>query len=333
LQTLVTGGGGFVGSHLVRLLLSMGHEVRVLARSPQSTSILEGLKVEVVRGDLTDQDSLKAAVTGCQRVFHCAADYRLWSRNYRELYHNNVDGTDNLLRACQQEGVAQVVYTSSVAAIGIPKAGQPGDEQTPVTLDDMIGHYKRSKFLAQQVAQEYASRGYPVFIVNPSTPVGSHDWKPTATGKIIVDFLNRRMPAYVDTGLNLVAVEDVAMGHWLAAEKGVPGRLYILGHKNLTLREILETLAQLTHRTPPRIQLPYGFVYALAWTENLISAGLLNKEPNIPLEGVKMARKKMWFSHDRAVKELGFKPTSVEQALQRAIDWYCSHGYVKAGRP
>ena len=318
-----------MGSHLVRLLLSMGHRVRVLARSAQSTTILDGLQVEVVAGDLTDRPSLLAAVDGCQRVFHCAADYRLWSRNYRELYRNNVDGTDNLLRACKDRGVAQVVYTSSVAAIGIPGGGKPGDEQTPVCLDDMIGHYKRSKFLAQQVAQQYAQRGYPVFIVNPSTPVGSHDWKPTATGKIIVDFLNGRMPAFVDTGLNLVAVEDVALGHWLAVEKGEPGRLYILGNQNLTLRQILEILAKLSRRPPPRVQLPYGLVYALAWIENLISAGVLNQEPKIPLEGVKMARKKMWFCNDRAQKELGFKPTSVEQALSRAIDWYHSHGYIK----
>ena len=321
-----------MGSHLVRLLLSMGHDVRVLARCSQSTSILEGLPIEVASGDLTDRDSLKVAVQGCQRVFHCAADYRLWSRNYRELYRNNVDGTENLLRACKEQGVAQVVCTSSVAAIGIPASGKPGDEQTPVSLDDMIGHYKRSKFLSQQVALDFAKGGYPVYIVNPSTPVGSHDWKPTATGKIIVDFLKGRMPAFVDTGLNLVAVEDVALGHWLAVEKGEPGRLYILGNENLSLQQILETLANLTHRNPPRIRLPYRFVYGLAWCENLISSGLLKRQPMIPLEGVKMARKKMWFANDRARKELGFKPTSVDQALSRAIDWYSSNGYVKAGR-
>lgn len=322
MKILVTGGGGFVGGHLVRLLVQMGHEVRVLVRNSPAPS-----QVESVQGDLTDKDSLKRAVEGCQRVFHCAADYRLWSRNYRELYRNNVDGTENLLKACKEQKVGQVVYTSSVAAIGIPPNGKPGDENTPVCLDDMIGHYKRSKFLAQQVALEFA-KDYPVYIVNPSTPVGSHDHKPTATGKIIVDFLNRKMPAFVDTGLNLVAVEDVVLGHWLAVEKGQPGRLYILGNKNMTLQQILQALAEITHQQAPTVQLPYGFVYAVAKIENLI-AGALNKEPAIPLEGVKMARKKMWFSSERAQKELGFKPTSVELALKSAVEWYREHGYVK----
>jgi len=331
MQILVTGGGGFVGSHLVKLLLSMGHQVRVLARSPQSVAILKDQPIQVVQGDLTDADSLKAASEGCQRVFHCAADYRLWCRNYRELYHNNVDGTENLLKVCQQQGVGQVVYTSSVAAIGIPANGKPGDEQTPVCLDDMVGHYKRSKFLAQQVALDFARQGYPVYLVNPSTPVGSHDWKPTATGKIIVDFLNGRMPAFVDTGLNLVAVEDVALGHWLAVEKGQPGRCYILGNENLSLQQILQILARLTGKAAPTVQLPYGLVYALAWTENLVTSGLLKRPPLIPLEGVKMARKKMWFSSERAQRELGFKPTSVQHALGRAIEWYHQNGYVKAG--
>lgn len=327
MQVLVTGGGGFVGSHLVRALLAKGHQVRVLARSPKSVEILRDQRFETAIGDLKDRDSLRAAVKGCQRVFHCAADYRLWSLNYRELYENNVDGTENLLRVCKAESVRDVVYTSSVAAIGIPRTGRPGEETTPVTLDDMVGHYKRSKFLAQQVAQEFA-RSYPVYIVNPSTPIGSHDWKPTATGKIIVDFLNGRMPAFVDTGLNLVAVEDVVDGHLLAPEKGQPGRLYILGNQNLTLEQILQKLAVLTQKRAPKVKLPYGFVYALAWAENFVSGRLLKREPYIPLEGVKMAKKRMWFTNDRAVKELGFRPTSVDLALQRAIDWYKAHGYA-----
>ncbi|MFN8613022.1 MAG: NAD-dependent epimerase/dehydratase family protein [Vulcanimicrobiota bacterium] len=327
MQVLVTGGGGFVGSHLVRALLARGHQVRVLARSPKSVEILRDQNFETAIGDLKDRESLKAAVQGCQRVFHCAADYRLWSRNYRELYENNVDGTENLLKVCKDGGVKEVVYTSSVAAIGIPKSGRPGDETTPVRLDDMIGHYKRSKFLAQQVAQDFA-REYPVFIVNPSTPIGSHDWKPTATGKIIVDFLNGKMPAFVDTGLNLVAVEDVVEGHLLAPEKGQPGRLYILGNQNLTLEQILQKLAGLTQKKAPKVKLPYAFVYGLAWAENFVSGTLLRREPSIPLEGVKMARKRMWFANDRAVTELGFKTTSVDAALQRAIDWYRGHGYV-----
>lgn len=329
MPVLVTGGGGFVGSHLVRLLVSRGESVRVLARQSSSTSILEGVPHELVLGDLKDRDSLVRAARGCSRVYHCAADYRLWSRNYRELYENNVDGTDNLIRVCREVGVPDLVYTSSVAAIGIPQGGRPGNEETPVSLEDMIGHYKRSKYLAQQVALEHARDGYPVFIVNPSTPIGSHDWKPTATGKIIVDFLNGKMPAFVDTGLNLVAVEDVALGHILAAERGTPGRLYILGNENLTLRQILERLARLTGRRAPRIQLPYRFVYGLAWVENTLATGLLNREPKIPLEGVKMARKKMWFDSARAVRELGWTPSSVDDALRSAIDWYRSHGYVR----
>jgi dihydroflavonol-4-reductase len=300
----------------------------VLSRSPSSAKTISDLQVEVVIGDLKNPESLKAATQGCEQVFHCAADYRLWSPNYRELYENNVDGTENLLKVCQQNDVAKVVYTSSVAAIGIPKSGQPGDESTPVKLADMVGHYKRSKFLAQQVALDFARSGYPVYIVNPSTPIGSHDWKPTATGKIIVDFLNGRMPAYVDTGLNLVAVEDVALGHLLCLERGQPGRLYILGNQNLTLKQILETLAALAGRRAPKVRLPYPLVYTLAWSENLVTSGLFRKEPHIPLEGVKMARKRMWFSHERAQRELGFQPTSVEQALGRAIAWYRAQGYV-----
>ncbi|MBS2038180.1 NAD-dependent epimerase/dehydratase family protein [bacterium] len=327
MQVLVTGGGGFVGSHLVRALIGRGHQVRVLARSSKSVEILRDQVFETAIGDLKDRDSLNSAVQGCQRVFHCAADYRLWSKNYRELYENNVDGTENLLKACKQAGVKEVVYTSSVAAIGIPKSGRPGDEMTPVVLDDMIGHYKRSKFLAQQVALDFA-RDYPVYIVNPSTPIGSHDWKPTATGKIIVDFLNGKMPAFVDTGLNLVAVEDVVDGHLLAPEKGQPGRLYILGNENLSLEQILQRLAGLTGKPAPKVKLPYAFVYGLAWAENFVTGKLMQREPFIPLEGVKMARKRMWFSNERATRELGFRPTSVDEALKRAIDWYQTHGYA-----
>jgi dihydroflavonol-4-reductase len=329
MEVLVTGGGGFVGSHLVRLLLERGDRVRVLARNPKGLEVLGSLPYQPVMGDLRDRDSLLRAVEGCQRVYHCAADYRLWAPNDRELYQTNVDGTDRLLRSCREQGVKSVVYTSSVAAIGIPHNGVPGDEDTPVALEDMVGHYKRSKFLAQQVALEYARSGYPVYLVNPSTPIGAQDWKPTATGKIIVDFLNGRMPAFVDTGLNLVAVEDVALGHLLAVERGRPGRLYILGNQNLTLQQILECLARLAGKPAPKVKLPYAFVYALASLENAVSQALLRRPPSIPLEGVKMARKRMWFSSERARHELGFRPTPIEAALQRAIDWYRGNGYVK----
>lgn len=328
MKVLVTGGAGFVGSHLVAQLLEAGREVSVLVRPTSSQKNLAGREVTQVVGDLQDPASLRRAVEGCAQVFHCAADYRLWSRDPQELYRINVEGTDHLLRACRDAGVERVIYTSSVAAIGIPQDGTPGDEETPVKLEDMIGHYKRSKFLAQEVALKHAREGLPVVIVNPSTPVGPQDVKPTATGKIITDFLNGRMPAYVDTGLNLVAVEDVARGHLQAAERGEPGRLYILGHTDLTLKQILDLLADISGRPAPRVRLPYALVYALAWVENLITAGLLRRAPFIPLEGVRMARKRMWFSSERARRELGYSPGPVRGALERACAWFLQNGYV-----
>lgn len=319
-----------MGSHLVEQLLHRGDKVRVLVRP---TTRLDNLPAEVVTvvGDLRDAASLRAAVRGCHRVFHCAADYRLWTRRPEELYESNVTGTDHLLQACRQEGVERVVYTSSVAAIGLPSDGSPGDEETPVSLQAMIGHYKRSKYLAQEVALRHASEGLPVVIVNPSTPIGPRDIKPTATGKIITDFLNGNMPAYVDTGLNLVAVEDVAAGHLLAAEKGEPGRLYILGNQDFTLKEILELLSELTGRPAPRIRLPYWLVYLLACIDTFLEGTLLGREPRIPLEGVRMSKKLMWFSSERARRELGYRPTSAGEALGRAVDWFTEHGYVRRG--
>lgn len=317
-----------MGSHLVGQLLERGDDVRVLVRATSSQKNLAGRPVTQVVGDLQDPASLRQAVEGCARVFHCAADYRLWSRDPRELYRINVDGTDHLLRACRDAQVERIIYTSSVAAIGIPKDGTPGDEETPVSLEDMIGHYKRSKFLAQEVALKHAREGLPVVIVNPSTPIGPQDLKPTATGKIITDFLTGKMPAYVETGLNLVAVEDVARGHLLAADQGVPGRLYILGNTDLTLKQILDLLADITGKPAPRVRLPYAFVYLLAWLENLVTAGLLRRHPFIPLEGVKMARKRMWFSSERARRELGYSPTPVRGALERACTWFFQNGYL-----
>ena len=300
--------------------------MRVLARPSTALDNLDGLGVEVALGDLNDPRSLEAAVEGCRQVYHCAADYRLWTRNPDELYRTNVQGSEALFTACRARAVEKVVYTSSVAAIGIPPHGE-GDEDTPVCLDDMIGHYKRSKFLAQEVALRFAAQGYPVIIVNPSTPIGPQDNKPTATGKIIVDFLKGKMPAYTDTGLNLVAVEDVARGHLLAAERGVPGRLYILGDDNLTLKQILDKLAAITGLPSPRIRLPYHFVYWLARIENFISLWL-GREPLIPLEGVKMSKKRMWFSARRARAELGFETTSSDAALERAVRWFVEHNYA-----
>ena len=315
--TLVTGASGFLGWHVARLLTEQGDQVRALCRP---TSELRELTVERVSGDLRDASSLARAVEGCRRVYHVAADYRLWSKHPSDLYAANVEGTRNLLDASERAGVERIVYTSTVGCIGMP-----GDENTPVSIADMTGHYKRSKWLAEQVALEKARTGLPVVIVNPTAPIGDHDWKPTPTGKIIVDFLANRLPAFVDTGLNLVDARDVAQGHILAAEKGKPGERYILGCENLTLQQILQRLAKLADKPAPRVKLPYAVAYAAG----VISTGLANltgKEPMVPLEGVRMARKKMFVSHAKAEQQLGYRPGSVDAALQRAIDWFKGSG-------
>ena len=319
--TLVTGASGFLGWHVAKLLTEQGHRVRALCR-PQSQ--LRELPVERISGDLRDAASLKQAVAGCERVYHVAADYRLWSKHPADLYAANVEGTRNLLDAATRASVARIVYTSTVGCIGMP-AGQEGNENTPVSIADMTGHYKRSKWLAEQVALEKARAGAPVVIVNPTAPIGDHDWKPTPTGKIIVDFLNNRLPAYVDTGLNLVDARDVALGHLLAADKGKPGERYILGCENLTLQQILQRLANLAGKPAPKVKLPY----AVAYVAGVISTGLANitgKEPIAPLEGVRMARKKMFVSHAKAAHQLGFTPGPVDAALQRAITWFKESG-------
>jgi dihydroflavonol-4-reductase len=319
--TLVTGASGFLGWHVAKLLIEQGHRVRALCRP---ASQIRELDVERVTGDLRDAASLTRAVEGCERVYHIAADYRLWSKNPADLYAANVDGTRNLLDAAAHAAVERIVYTSTVGCIGMPP-GQEGDETTPVSIADMTGHYKRSKWLAEQVALEKARAGAPVVIVNPTAPVGDHDWKPTPTGKIIVDFLASRLPAFVDTGLNLVDARDVALGHILAADKGKPGERYILGCENLTLEQILRRLAKLANQTAPKLKLPYAVAYAAG----VISTGLANltgKEPMVPLEGVRMARKKMFVSHAKAARELGFQPGSVDAALQRAITWFKESG-------
>ena len=297
----VTGGTGFVGHHVVKQLIEHGHRVRALARPTSRTDNLATLDAEIVVGDLQDLASLRRAVQGCQAVFHVAADYRLWARDPRELYRSNVDGTLNLLRAAKDAGALRVVYTSTVGALGIPKDGTPGTEHTPVSLTDMIGHYKRSKFLAEEKAREFAVReALPIVTVNPSTPIGENDIKPTPTGKIIVDFLNGRMPAFVDTGLNLVDVHDVAAGHLLAWQHGKPGERYILGHQNVTLQQMLKMLAEITGGKAPTWRIPYGVAYAAAWIDTAVWGGLLRREPHIPLEAVRMAGKHMFFDGARA---------------------------------
>jgi dihydroflavonol-4-reductase len=280
--------------------------------------------VERVTGDLRDSDSLTRALAGCRFVYHVAADYRLWSKRPADLYAANVDGTRNLLAAAESAGVERIVYTSTVGCIGMPR-GSEGDEDTPVSIEDMTGHYKRSKWLAEQIALEKARAGLPVVIVNPTAPIGDHDWKPTPTGKIIVDFLANRLPAFVDTGLNLVDARDVAQGHILAAERGKPGERYILGCENLTLQDILLRLAKLAGKPAPKIKLPYAVAYA-AGVVSTAFAHLTGKEPFAPLEGVRMARKKMFVSHAKAERELGFHPASVDCALQRAIEWFTESG-------
>jgi dihydroflavonol-4-reductase len=320
--TLVTGASGFLGWHIARLLTERGHHVRALFRP---SSRIRELQVECVPGDLCDPASLRSAIAGCGLLFHVAADYRLWSKDPGALYQSNIEGTRHLLKAAREAGIERIVYTSTVGCIGMPH-DRLGDEDTPVSINDMTGHYKRSKWLAEQVALEEARAGLPVVIVNPTAPVGDHDWKPTPTGKIIVDFLKGNMPAFVDTGLNLVDARDTAEGHLLAAERGKPGERYILGCENLTLQQILSRLASLTGRKAPTLQVPYAVAYAAgavstAWAE------LTGKEPSAPLEGVRMARKKMFVTHAKAERELGFRPGNVTDALARAVAWFRENGY------
>ena len=320
---LVTGASGFLGWHVASVLLQRGYRVRALCRP---ASAVRELNVERVTGDLRDKDSLNRAVEGCQVVFHVAADYRLWSRNPQELYASNVEGTRNVLDAAERAGVERVIYTSTVGCIGMPPDHE-GNEETPVSISDMAGHYKRSKWLAEQVALEKARAGLPVVIVNPTAPVGDHDWKPTPTGKIIVDFLRDKLPAFVDTGLNLVDVRDTALGHLLAAERGKPGERYILGCENITLKEILGRLGTLAAKPAPRTQVPYPVAYAAG----LVSTGWANltgKPPMAPLEAVRMARKRMFVSTDKAKQELSFQPRPVNEALARAIGWFRANNYV-----
>jgi dihydroflavonol-4-reductase len=321
--TLVTGATGFIGWHVARKLLARGDTVRALVRPGSKVRELE---IEEVTGDLRDRESLERAVAGCGLVFHVAADYRLWAKDPDELYRSNVEGTRNLLTAARDGGVERVVYTSTVGCIGIPE-DRPGSEDLEVHLEEMTGAYKRSKFQAEEVALEFAGAGFPLVIVNPTAPIGDHDFKPTPTGKIVVDYLKGDMPAFVDTGLNLVDVADTAEGHLLACEHGRSGERYILGCENLTLEQILARLAELSGGKAPRWRIPYGVAYA-AGLASTGWANLTGHEPRAPLDAVKMARKKMFVSVDKAKRELGFNPAPVEGALKRAVDWFRDNGYV-----
>lgn len=335
MTTLVTGATGFVGSRVARALLAEGREVRVSVRPGSDRRNLEGLDVEIVEADLGDADSLMRAVAGCGCLYHVAADYRLWVRDPREIYRTNVEGTRMLLRAAAAAGVPRMVYTSSVATLGLPGGQTPGDEDTPVTLDDMIGHYKRSKYLAERAAVEMAREdGLAVVIVNPSAPVGPGDLRPTPTGQMIVDAASGRMPAFVDTGLNIVHVDDVARGHLLAERHGRPGECYVLGGENMSLRQILTAVAQLTGRPPPTLRLPHAVPLVAAWFSES-AARLTGRTPTLTLEGARLARKFMYFRSDKAERELGYRARPAREALADAVAWFEAHGYLapRPGRP
>ena len=328
MKALVTGASGFVGAAVARALEAAGWEVRCLIRATSDRRNLQALSAEIVLGDLTDARSLARALAGCETVFHVAADYRLWARDPNELYRTNVEGTRNLLEEARRAGIERVVYTSSVATLGIPPDGTPGDESTPVRLTDMIGHYKRSKFLAEELVREWARGAGEVVIVNPSTPIGPGDVKPTPTGRIIMDAARGRMPAYVDTGLNVVHVDDVASGHLLAFERGRAGERYVLGGEDLTLREILTEVARLTGRRPPRVRLPHGLVLPIAYAAEGL-ASLTGRATQITVDGVRMARKRMFFSSAKAERELGYRHRPARHALADAVQWFGREGYLK----
>jgi dihydroflavonol-4-reductase len=326
----VTGATGFVGSHVARELAAHGAELRLLVRSTSNTRNIDALNADRVTGDLRDLESLKQGMAGCDYVFHVAADYRLWAPDSQEMYRSNVGGTQNILMAARDTKVKRVVYTSSVATMGFTdrSAEQPVIEADPVSLADMIGHYKHSKFMAEEIALNAARSGQDVVVVNPTTPIGEQDIKPTPTGRIIVDFLKRNFPAYVDTGLNLADVREVARGHILAMEKATPGERYILGGDNLTLKQILDKLGALTGLPSPTTKVPHVVAMGFAYFDEFFTGRVRGKEPRATVEAVRMGKKMMFASSAKAERELGYKLIPVENALQRAIDWFRANGYV-----
>ncbi len=330
MKVFVTGATGFVGSHVARLLHEQGAELRLLVRSTSRTDLIDALPGDRVTGDLGDASALRHVIQGCDYVFHVAADYRLWARDSAAMYRTNVEGTRAIIQAAQQAGVRRVVYTSSVATIGFLKDGGLADEESPVALADMIGHYKRSKFLAEQVALAAGKAGAPVVMVNPTAPVGEQDIKPTPTGRILLDFLQRKFPAYVETGLNLVDVREVARGHLAAMERARPGERYVLGGENLTLKQILDQLAAITGLPAPRVKLPYGVALVSGAADTFITGLLLRREPRVTLDAVRMGRKKMWASSAKAERELGWRIVPVHDALRRACEWFVARGYAPA---
>jgi dihydroflavonol-4-reductase len=330
MTTLVTGAAGFLGSHVARQLVARGDDVRVLMRPSSTNRAIADLSLEYVTGDLRDPASLDRAMKDVKRVFHVAADYRLWARRKQDIYDSNVGGTKNLLDAAKRAGVEQLIYTSTVATIAVDRPQHP-NEFTDAKLEEMVGHYKRSKWLAEKEALSAAKNGLPVIVAMPTTPVGPWDWKPTPTGKIILDFLNGKMPGYVETGLNFIGVEDCAAGHLLIAEKGKVGERYLLGGENLTLKQMLDALSKITGLPAPKLKIPHGLALGVAYASTVFSR-LLGREPGIPVEGVKIARHMMFVDCSRAQRELGFKAGPVGAALERAVRWYEANGYIAKGR-
>jgi dihydroflavonol-4-reductase len=328
LKAFLTGATGFLGSHVARVLAEQGADLRLLVRPTSNLKNLEGLKAETATGDLRDPASLEKAISGCDTVFHVAADYRLWVTDPNEMYRSNVEGTRAVLEAARKNGVKNVVYTSSVATIGFTRNGQPADEDSPVSVAGMIGHYKRSKFLAEQLALKAGRIGMRVVTVNPTTPIGEQDIKPTPTGRIVVDFLKKKFPAYVETGLNLVDVRECARGHVAALEKGKSGERYILGGENLTLKQILDKLSAITGLPSPTVKLPYFVAYLAGAVDETVTGRILGREPRATIETVRMGKKKMWASSGKAERELGWKIVSPDNALRRAVDWFKANGYA-----
>jgi dihydroflavonol-4-reductase len=324
----VTGATGFVGSHVARVLAQQGAELRLLVRSGSDLKNIQELKAERAIGDLRETASLKKAMVGCDVLFHVAADYRLWIPEPDQMYRSNVEGTRAILEAARENGVRRVIYTSSVATMGFTSHGHFANEDAPVSLDNMIGHYKRSKFMAERIAVEAGRSGMDVVVVNPTTPVGERDIRPTPTGRIVVDFLKKKFPAYVDTGLNLVDVAECARGHVAALEKGRSGERYILGGENLTLKEILDKLAAITGLPSPRIRVPYLVALAAGVVDQVVTGHIRKREPRATIDAVRMARKKMFVSSSKAKRELGWKTMPVDDALRRAVEWFRANGYA-----
>ena len=324
----VTGATGFLGSHVARVLIEQGAKLRLLVRNSSDLRNIADLSAEQVLGDLREPASIEKAIAGCEVVFHVAADYRLWVRDPDQMYRSNVEGTRGLLEAARKSGIRRVIYTSSVATMGFTSNGSLADENSPVSLGQMIGPYKRSKFMAEQIALAAGRSGMDVVVVNPTTPIGERDIKPTPTGRIVVDFLKKKFPAYVDTGLNLVDATECARGHVAALEKGRSGERYILGGENLTLKQIFDRLAAITSLPSPKVKVPYAMALATGVVDEVVTGHILRREPRVTIDAVRMGRKRMFVSSAKAERELGWKTIPVDGAMRRAVDWFRANGYA-----